>query len=216
MRVTEPHNTYALNQKHRKYDKGFQNSGFFFSPLILETTGGIGEEGTKFLKQVFRFASVKQNAVHSAYVGRAWARLSCNLQASVAQGILLRISAWDPTQACGADREAVGDMPSGVGDSTERDAERGERERGREGRDERYGDTSAEREESETRESDPRDRESQGVRECERERDRESEQKDRGEIDQKERARRESESFQTGLAAGNLEGCKLCTSSSFT
>ncbi len=53
-------------------------------------------EGISTLRQIFRFASVRQNATHSVYAGRAWARLSCNLQSSVAQGILLRTSAWDP------------------------------------------------------------------------------------------------------------------------
>lgn len=94
--------------------------------MILETTGGIGEEGTKILKQVFRFASVKQNAVHSAYVGRAWARLSCNLQASVAQNILMRSSAWDPAQATHGKPVEVDDAE--VDEGAERDSVRGESE----------------------------------------------------------------------------------------
>jgi hypothetical protein len=96
MRSKAPADAYALNFKHRKYDAGFVRSGYYFSAMVFETTGGIGEEGISTLKQVFRFASVRQNATHSVYAGRAWARLSCNLQSSVAQGILLRTSAWDP------------------------------------------------------------------------------------------------------------------------
>jgi len=96
MRSKSPADSYAMNFKHRKYDAGFVRSGYYFSAMVLETTGGIGVEGISTLRQIFRFASVRQNATHSVYAGRAWARLSCNLQSSVAQGILLRTSAWDP------------------------------------------------------------------------------------------------------------------------
>ena len=96
MRATHPADSYAENQKHRRYDEGFKKSGYYFCAMVLESTGALGGEATSTLRQVFRFASRKQNAVHSVYAGRAWARLSCALQSSVAQNILVRTSAWDP------------------------------------------------------------------------------------------------------------------------
>jgi hypothetical protein len=52
-------------------------------------TGGLSQEALSLLKSIFRFAAA--NIQHCVYVGRAWARLSCNLQTSVAQAILNRI-----------------------------------------------------------------------------------------------------------------------------
>src|SRR5690242_18375665 len=44
LRSERPADSYADHCKHRKYDKSF-----------LETTGGVSEEGSRFLKMVFRF-----------------------------------------------------------------------------------------------------------------------------------------------------------------
>jgi len=78
-------------RKHKKYDKGFEGKNFRFCALALETTGGVSEEGLSFLRQLWRFAARQQNTKLCVYAGRAWARLSCNLQTSVAQAILHRI-----------------------------------------------------------------------------------------------------------------------------
>ena len=43
------------------------------------------------LRQLFRFAAKREGVQLSVYCGRAWARLSCNLQSSVAQAILNRV-----------------------------------------------------------------------------------------------------------------------------
>src|SRR6185312_16601586 len=64
---------------------------FRFCALALETTGGVGEEGLSFLRQLWRFGARQQNTKLCVYAGRAWARLSCNLQTSVAQAILHRV-----------------------------------------------------------------------------------------------------------------------------
>ena len=42
------------------------------------------------LRQLFRFAAKHQSLQLSVYCGRAWARLSCNLQSSVSQCFLNR------------------------------------------------------------------------------------------------------------------------------
>ena len=87
-----PADDYGL-RKHRKYDDGFVRTDFRFCALALETTGGVSEEGLSFLRQLWRFAARHQNTKLCVYAGRAWARLSCNLQTSVAQAILHRIPA---------------------------------------------------------------------------------------------------------------------------
>ena len=91
MRTEDPADSYGLINKHRKYDRRFRGREPIFAALVLESTGGLSQEALSLLKSVFRFASRRQNVQHCVYVGRAWARLSCNLQTSVAQSILNRI-----------------------------------------------------------------------------------------------------------------------------
>ena len=83
-----PCEDYATSQKHRKYD--FVGSRYSFAPVVFETTGGVNTEGEQILKQIFRFASARSGSRHSFFVGRAWARLSCCVQDSVAQAVLNR------------------------------------------------------------------------------------------------------------------------------
>ena len=58
---------------------------------MFESTGGVNEEGLAVLRQLFRFAAKREGSQLSVYCGRAWARLSCNLQSSVAQAVLNRV-----------------------------------------------------------------------------------------------------------------------------
>src|SRR5438132_572347 len=62
--------------------------------MVMESTGGLSQEALSLLKAIYRFGSRRQNIQHCVYAGRAWARLSCNLQTSVAQAILCRIEGW--------------------------------------------------------------------------------------------------------------------------
>ena len=60
--------------------------------MVFETLGAVSTEGEDiFLKQLFRFASKRLGREFTSYCGRAWARVSCNLQRSVSQAILSRI-----------------------------------------------------------------------------------------------------------------------------
>ena len=59
--------------------------------MIFETLGAINTEGEEILKQLFRFAAKRLDREFTSYCGRAWARVSCNLQRSVSQAILSRI-----------------------------------------------------------------------------------------------------------------------------
>jgi hypothetical protein len=58
---------------------------------VFETLGGVNEEGEKVLRQLFTFAAKKLGREFSSYCSRAWARVSCCLQRSIAQVILNRI-----------------------------------------------------------------------------------------------------------------------------
>jgi hypothetical protein len=91
VRIVSPCEEYAATQKHKKYDESFRGLPYFFSAVVFETTGAINEEGVGVLRQLFRFAAKRLGREFSSYCGRAWARLSCNLQRSVAQAILARI-----------------------------------------------------------------------------------------------------------------------------
>ena len=69
----------------------FVHTAYRFCALALETTGGISEDALSFLQQLWRFAARQQGAKLCVSAGRAWARMSCNLQVSVAQAILHRV-----------------------------------------------------------------------------------------------------------------------------
>ena len=59
--------------------------------MVFETLGAINTEGEEILKQLFRFAAKRLGREFTSVCGRAWARVSCNLQRSVSQAILSRI-----------------------------------------------------------------------------------------------------------------------------
>ena len=91
----DPCEQYSL-RKHGKYDEGFVGASYLFAALVFETTGGVNREGAHVLRQLFRFAAREQGLHLSVFSGRAWARLSCNLQVSVAQAVLNRSPGLDP------------------------------------------------------------------------------------------------------------------------
>jgi hypothetical protein len=87
----KPCEHYAEFKKHAYYDADFKGTAFNFAALVFESTGGINEEGLSVLRQLFRFAAKREGTQLSVYCGRAWARLACNLQSSVAQAFLNRM-----------------------------------------------------------------------------------------------------------------------------
>ena len=87
----EPCEWYAATQKHGKYDASFVDTNYFFGAMVFETLGAINAEGEDILRQVFRFAAKRLGREFTSYCGRAWARVSCNLQRSISQAILVRI-----------------------------------------------------------------------------------------------------------------------------
>ena len=86
----EPCEVYATHHKHAYYDADFKGTAFEFAAVVFETTGGVNNEGLEVLRQLFRFAAKHQGLQLSVYCGRAWARLSCNIQNSVSQCFLNR------------------------------------------------------------------------------------------------------------------------------
>ena len=94
--LVDPCTDYAVTQKHGKYDKSFENKDFFFAAVVWETFGAINKEGEEVVRQILRFAAQQLGREFSSYCGRAWARISCNLQTSIAAEILTRISGQVP------------------------------------------------------------------------------------------------------------------------
>ena len=92
VRLGNPCEEYAANQKHRKYDVSFQGFNYSFCAMVFETLGALNSEGTEVLKQMFCFAAKHLGREFTSYCVRAWARVSCTLQRSVAQAILNRSS----------------------------------------------------------------------------------------------------------------------------
>lgn len=91
MQWSEPHERYAVDVKKVKYAGAFVNSGYDFAPMIFETSGGVTLEGETILKQLFRFAAKQTGERYCVYTAKAWARISINVQHSVAQSILNRM-----------------------------------------------------------------------------------------------------------------------------
>src|SRR6185437_1212219 len=106
VRLEEPCEDYAALQKHAKYDADFKDSDYFFAALVFETTGAINAEGTRVLSQIFRFAACRLGHEFSSYCGRAWARLSCDVQRSVSQAILTRCDGQAGSVRCVSPRES--------------------------------------------------------------------------------------------------------------
>jgi hypothetical protein len=90
LHISEPCESYATWKKHAYYDDDFKGTAFEFAAMVFETTGGVNIEGLEVLRQLFRFAAKHQGLQLSVYCGRAWARLSCNIQSSVSQCFLNR------------------------------------------------------------------------------------------------------------------------------
>ena len=91
VRLNSPCEEYGITQKHRKYDASFKGTDWSFCAMIFETLGAVNQEGEEVLRQLFRYAAKHLGREFSSYCVRAWARVSCALQRSVAQSILNRV-----------------------------------------------------------------------------------------------------------------------------
>src|SRR4051812_17731709 len=93
----EPCESYAKFHKIDRYVAAFVNSDYDFVPVVFETSGAVNKEGETVLKQIIRFASKREGITHTVFAARAWARISCCVQAASAQQILNR-DYVDPTE----------------------------------------------------------------------------------------------------------------------
>ena len=80
-----------------RYAAAFEKSDYDFVPVVFETSGAVNKEGETVLKQIIRFASKREGITHTVFAARAWARISCCVQAASAQQILNR-DYVDPTE----------------------------------------------------------------------------------------------------------------------
>ena len=87
-----PISTPSSHASPMRYAAGFEKSDYDFAPVVFETSGAVNKEGETVLKQIIRFASKREGITHTVYASRAWARLSCCVQAASAQQILNRDS----------------------------------------------------------------------------------------------------------------------------
>ena len=71
-------------------DAGFVGSRYDFVDMVFESTGAVCSEGEEVLRQLMRFAALREGVGFSSFAGRMWARLSCCIQVAVAQQILNR------------------------------------------------------------------------------------------------------------------------------
>ena len=97
--LQEPCEFYAEAHKHKRYDASFKDSGYSFAAMVFETSGAVNNEGMDILRQVIRFAALRERAGNSSFAGRTWARISCCIQSSVAQAILNRESVDNGTSS---------------------------------------------------------------------------------------------------------------------
>jgi hypothetical protein len=59
--------------------------------MVFETLGAVNDQGEEVLRQLFTFAAQHLGREFSSYCSRAWGRVSCCLQRSIAQVIVNRI-----------------------------------------------------------------------------------------------------------------------------
>ena len=79
--------------KHGKYDASFIDTNYFFGAMVFETLGAINAEGEDILRQVFRFVAKHLCDASSLLIAdELGARMSCNLQRSISQAILVRMT----------------------------------------------------------------------------------------------------------------------------
>jgi len=96
--LNHPCEEYGIVQKHHKYDAGFKGTNWSFCAMIFETFGAVNQEGEEVLRQLFRYAAKHLGREFSSYCVRAWGRVSCAVQKSVAQAILNRVDGTEPEE----------------------------------------------------------------------------------------------------------------------
>ncbi len=82
---------YALT-KHTKYDAGFVGSDVQFFPVVTDTFGHWGEEGTSVLNDILRKGADRLSVSRAVYITEGWQRLGACLQKSIGKMLLDKVS----------------------------------------------------------------------------------------------------------------------------
>jgi len=86
-----PADIYAL-KKHAKYDAGFEGSDVQFFPMVTDTFGHWGEEGTSVLKDILQKGADRLSVPRASYITEGWQRLGACLQRSIAKMMLDKVA----------------------------------------------------------------------------------------------------------------------------
>ena len=89
--TTEPAEYYAITQKHKKYDSGFEKTNIYFVAAVADSFGGWTKEGEETIKEVARRGAKRNMECPSTYSQNCWAFLSVSLQTDVARMMISRL-----------------------------------------------------------------------------------------------------------------------------
>jgi len=89
--TSAPAEQYALNQKHKKYDAGFEKTDILFVAAVADTFGGWTKEGEDLIKEVARRGAKRLLENCGEYSKNCWARLSVSLQTDIARMMISRL-----------------------------------------------------------------------------------------------------------------------------
>ena len=93
---TDPE-TYARDVKHKKYDKGFKDTGIEFIAAVVDTFGLWSSEGESILEEIIRRGAKRLISDHSTFVTTAWQQITCSFQIHNARTSINRICPPDST-----------------------------------------------------------------------------------------------------------------------
>jgi len=92
----KPVDTYVLEQKYNKYDKGFKNTEILFIAAIADTFGRWTEKGAEIITEVAHRGAKRLITNPKEYIKNCWEKLSVSIQKDCSNMLLSRIP---PSQA---------------------------------------------------------------------------------------------------------------------
>jgi len=89
--VSCPADHYAINKKHKKYDKGFEGTDIEFIPVVVDAFGHWGTEATDAIKTILTRGADRLSLSRSTYITQGWQRLGVSLQRANSKMVLDRL-----------------------------------------------------------------------------------------------------------------------------
>ena len=89
--TSAPAEQYAINQKLKKYDAGFEKTNILFVAAVADTFGGWTKEGEELISEVARRGAKRLLEPVGEYTQNCWARLSISLQTDIARMMISRL-----------------------------------------------------------------------------------------------------------------------------